>query len=613
MGDIGPGLALHSVKSRCFNMGPSGPTLHAVRFGLFEFDPRSGDLRKQGRKVRLEGQPVQILIKLLNCPGELVTREELQRELWPADTFVNFEQSLNAAVKRLRHALGDSPDNSRFVETLARRGYRFIAPVSYPADAPVSQQAPSPAVGSLAVLPFENAETDPGTEYLADGITETLINQLSRLACLRVMARSTVFRYKDKALDPRAIGRKLGVDAVLIGRVLQRGDALLVGTELVEVQNGWQLWGEQYNRRLADIFAVEEEISREISEKLRVRLTGEDSNRLGKRYTQSTEAYQDYLKGRYHLNRLMEGGLKKAIECFEGAIQRDANYALAYTGLADSLRLMGFMGLAPAAEVMPKAKEAARHAIEIDDSLPEAHASLGGIFKDYDWDWAASEREFQRALVLNPNYANGRRMYASYLAAVGRPEESLRESRLALELDPFSLPIRLESGYNAYMADDYDRALEEALRTLELEPQFAPAQSILGQIYEQQGRYDEAIAGLEKARILADEHPATLAALAHALAGGGRMEEARALTDRLTELSRLQHLSPFWLALAYEGIGEKAAALDSLEKAYEQHDVILVWLGTEPRLDSLRGEPRFIEILRQIGLTRLADSAQSGA
>ena len=611
MSDISEELALHSVKPRYSDMGPFGLTPRTVRFGLFEFDPRSGELRKQGRKIRLEGQPVQILIKLLDRPGELVTRDELQRELWPADTFVNFEQSLNAAVKRLRHALGDSRDNSRFVETLARRGYRFIAPVSTPAGAPVSQPAPPPAIGSLAVLPFGNAETDPGTEYLADGITETLINQLSRLAGLRVMARSTVFRYKDKTLDPRAMGRKLGVDAVLIGRVLQRGDGLLVGTELVEVRNGWQLWGEQYNRSLADIFAVEEEISREISEKLRVHLTGEDRSRLGKRYTQSTEAYQDYLKGRYHLNRLMEGGLKKAIECFEGAIQRDANYALAYTGLADALGLMGFMGLAPAAEVMPKAKEAARRALEIDDSLPEAHASLGGIFKNYDWDWAASEREFKKALDLNPNYANGRRMYASLLAAVGRPEESLDQTRLALELDPFSLPIRVEAAYNAYMADHCERALEDALRTVELEPEFAPAQSILGQIYAQLGRYDEAIAALEKARILASEHPATLAALAHVFAAAGRMEEARALTDQLTELSRRQHVSPFWVTLAYAGVGEKAAALDALEKAYEQHDVILVWLGTEPRVDSLRAEPQFVEILRRIGLTPRANSARA--
>ena len=586
---------------------------HTVRFGLFEFDARSGELRKQGRKIRLEGQPVQILIKLLDRPGELISREELQRELWPADTHVNFEQSLNAAMKRLRHALGDSPGNPRFVETLARRGYRFIAPVSTPAGSAASQPAPVRTIGSLAVLPFGNADTDPGTEYLADGITETIINDLSRLPGLRVMARSTVFRYKDKTADPRSVGRKLGVDAVLLGRVLQRGEALLVGAELVDVQNGWQLWGEQYNRRLADIFAVEEEISREISEKLRVRLTGEDRSRLTKRHTESTEAYQDYLKGRYHLNRLMEGGLRKAIEYFQHAIQKDPNYALAYTGLADSLGLLGFMGLAPCGDVMPKAKDAARRAIEIDDALPEAHASLGGIFKNYDWDWAAAEREFKRALELNPSFANGHRMYASYLAAVGRPEESQRETLLALELDPFSLPIRVEAAYNAYMADDYQRALEEAIRTLDLKPQFAPAQSVLGQIYEQQGRYEEAIAALEKARVLADEHPATIAALAHAHAGAGRVEEARLMTGQLTERAHQQHISPFWLAIAHAGAGEKNAALDALEKACDQHDVLLVWMGTEPRLDSLRAEPRFIQILRRTGLTPLADSARSGA
>src|SRR5579864_4614235 len=362
-----------------------------VRFGVFELDLRSGELRKQGRRVRLEGQPVQVLIKLLEKPGELVKRQDLRRELWPADTFVNFEQSLNAAVKRLRHALGDLPTNPRFIETLARRGYRFVAPVSSAAAA--MPESPRPrVVESLAVLPFVNMDADAETEYLVDGITESIINHLSRLTAVRVMARSTVFRYKDKTLDPRAVGRKLNVDAVLLGRVQQRGDALLVGAELVDVQNGWQLWGEQYNRKLADIFSVEEEMSREISEKLLVRLSGEDRSLLAKRHTQSTEAYQDYLKGRYHLNRLTADGLKKGIEYFERAIQSDENYALAYAGLADAYGLHGFMGMAPAAEVMPKAKQAARRAISIDDGLAEAHASLAGIFKNYDWDWTAAER-----------------------------------------------------------------------------------------------------------------------------------------------------------------------------------------------------------------------------
>lgn len=584
----------------------------AVRFGVFEFDPRSGELRKQGRKIRLEGQPVQVLIKLLGRPGDLITREELQKELWPSDTYVNFEQSLNAAVKRLRHALGDSHGNPRFVETLARRGYRFIAPLSGLAEGTGLAAPAGRPVESLAVLPFANTEADPETEYLADGITESIINHLAQLPIMRVMSRSTVFRYKDKSLDPRSVGRKLNVDAVLLGRVLQRGDALLVVAELVDVQNGWQLWGEQYNRKMVDIFAVEEEISREISDKLRLRLTGEDRSRLVKRHTQSSEAYQDYLRGRYHWNRLSEEGLRKGIEHFERAIQRDPNYALAYTGLADSYGLLGFFGLAPAAAVMPKAKEAARRAVEIDDGLAEAHASLAGIFKIYDWDWAAAEREYKRAIELNPNYATGHRMYAAFLAAVSRPDEALRESRLALALDPFSLVISMEMAWNCYMARHYRRAAEEALRTLELEPQFPAAHSTLGMAYEQERRYDEAIAAIEKARDATEGHPATLSALAHVLAGAGRIEEARALIDRLTELSARQYISPFWMAVAYAGVGKTAAALEELEIAFEQRDVILIWLGTDPRLDSLRAEPRFKELLRRIGLLPKAGSARSG-
>lgn len=593
-------------------MESSARAPRTVRFGVFDLDLRSGELRKQGRRIRLEGQPVQVLIKLLEKPGELVTREDLRKELWPSDTFVNFEQSLNAAVKRLRHALGDAPANPRFIETLARRGYRFIAPVSTGAATSTSGIQRPRAVESLAVLPFVNTDADPETEYLADGITESIINHVSRLSGVRVMARSTVFRYKDKTNDPRAVGRKLNVDAVLLGRVQQRGEALFVGAELVDVQNGWQLWGDQYNRKLADIFSVEEGMSREISEKLCVQLSGTDRSLLAKRYTQSTEAYQDYLKGRYHLNRLTEDGLRKAIEYFERAIQRDQSYALAYTGLADSFGLLGFMGLAPAADVMPKAKEAARRAIVIDDGLAEGHASLAGVFKNYDWDWAGAEREYAKALELDPRFANGHRMYASFLAAVGRAEQSVRASRLALELDPFSLPIRVELAYNLYMGRDYEQALEEVLRTLDLEPQFAPAQSILGCIYEQKGRYDEAITAIERARDLSGAHPATQASLIHILAAAGRLQEARDFLNKLEDLSVRRHVSSFWMALAYAGVGDTSAALDELYKAYEQRDVILVWLGTEPRVDPLRSETRFAELVRRMGLSPLADSARSG-
>jgi tetratricopeptide (TPR) repeat protein len=262
---------------------------------------------------------------------------------------------------------------------------------------------------------------------------------------------------------------------------------------------------------------------------------------------------------------------------------------------------------------MPKAKEAARRAIEIDDGLAEAHVSLAGIFKNYDWDWPASEREYKKAIGLNPGYATAHRMYASYLAAMGRPEEALYEIGRAQELDPFSLAIGMETAWNCCMARDYERGEEEALRTLEMEPQFPPAQSALGLAYAQKGRYEEALTAIEKARAASGEHPATLAAIAHVLAGAGRMPEARIMVDRLTDLSRQQHVSPFWLALAYTGVGEKVAALDELDKAYEQHDVILVWLGTDPRLDALRAEPRFKELLRRMGLLPNVGSARSGS
>jgi TolB-like protein/Flp pilus assembly protein TadD len=574
-------------------------------------DLRSGDLRKQGRKIRLEGQPVQVLITLLEHPGELITREELRRELWPADTFVNFEQSLTAAVKRLRQALSDSATHPRFVETLARRGYRFIAPV---AEHPVAASYPPPhsqPIDSLAVLPFENSDRDPEMEYLSDGITESIINSLSQLPAVRVMARSTVFRYKAKAADPRVIGRKLNVDAVLIGRVVQRGDALFIRTELVEVQNGWQLWGAQYNRSLSDIFAVEEEISREISEKLRLRLSGEDKSRLSKHYTRSTDAYQAYLKGRYHWNRLTEEGLRKGIECFQEAIRRDQSYALAYAGLADCYGHLGFVGLLPPKEAIPKAKEAAGKAIEIDNDLAEAHVSLAFILKVYDWDWLASGREYQRALELNPNYTQAHRSYAAYLSAVGKAEEAIREIHLAQDLDPLSLTLSAEIAWHLYMARDYDRAIEQALRTLELEPQNSTAQGVLGTSYAQQAKYGAACAALQQAVVVSENHAYPLAQLGHALGQSGRKDEAERILEQLTELCQGCYVPPCWLAMVCAGLGEKGAALQWLEKAYEQHDVWLVWLKTEPRYDSLRAEAQFDTLMRCVGLAPGLGSART--
>jgi TolB-like protein/Flp pilus assembly protein TadD len=572
-----------------------------VRFGVFEFDPQTSELHRRGLKIRLLGQPVRILAMLLERPGELVTREEIRHALWPADTFVDFEHSLNAAMKRLRRALRDSPDNPRFVETLPRRGYRFIAPVEGVATAPAEPRQAG-AIDSLAVLPFSNAGGDPETEYLSDGITESIIHSLSQLSGVRVMARSTVFRYKSRDIDPRSAGRKLNVQAVLTGRVLQRGNALLIGAELVEVRQGWRLWGDQYNRPLADILSVEEEISREISEKLRLRLTGEDRTRLAKRHTDNAQAYADYLKGRYFSDKMTEEGLREGIVFYQQAVQKDPAFALAYTGLAQSYVLFAFFPLEPPEEVMPRAQEAALQALALDDTLAEAHAALASVKKFHDRDWQAAEASCRRALQLNPNYPDGHRLYASLLSSMGNKEEALREILRAQELDPLSLIIGMEVSWHYYMAHDYDRAIESALKSLEMEPAFPPSHYVLGLAYEQKGRFEEALAALEKSQASATGNPAPLASLGHAFARAGRTAEAEAVLQELRLKSAGAYVPPYFPALVYAGLGRIEDAFDSLEDAYRMHDAYLVWLNTDPRFDILRGDSRFESLLRRMGL-----------
>lgn len=471
-------------------MVPSTLLGAVVRFGVFEFDLKSEELLKQGRRVPLSGQPAQILAFLLRRPGELVTREELQQTLWPADTHVNFEQSLNAAVKRLRHALGDSPEKPLFIETMARRGYRFIAPSSAPGRSALPLTRPVHAVNSIAVLPFENATADPDADYLSDGLTEAIINALSRLPALRVLARSTVFRYRGKPVDCRAVGRKLSVGAVLLGRVSQRGDELMIGTELVEVQSGWLIWGQQFSRKLSDVLLIEAELSAKISEKLGSELAGKaNGSATARRQTQSTEAYQDYLKGRYHWNKMSAEGLQRSVDYFQHALQKDPGFALAHAGLADSYCLLGYFDLLPPAEAMPKAKESAMRALEIDGDLAEAYASLASVLKVYDRDWLAAEQRYRQALQLNPNYVHGYRGYAALLAATGRFAESVHQIRHAQDLDPLSVVVSMEMAWNCFIAREYDHAIEQALRVTHFEPEFPSAQYILGLACEQKGRF----------------------------------------------------------------------------------------------------------------------------
>jgi serine/threonine-protein kinase len=461
------------------------------------------------------------------------------------------------------------------------------------------------AIDSLAVLPLVNANSEPDTEYLSDGITESLINNLSQLPKLKVMARSTVFRFKGREADAQAVGRELNVRAVLSGRVLHREGQLVIRMELVDVADGSHLWGEQYNRKLEDIFAIEEEIAQEISEKLRLKLSRGEKKRLAKRQTANTEAYQLYLKGRHFWNRRTAEGMQKAIGYFQQAIDLDPNYALAFAGLADSYALLGFVqidALAPK-EAMPKAREAALNAIELDPGLAEAHASLAFVRQCFDWDWPEVERGFKRAIDLNVGYATAHDWYSvAYLALTGRLDEALAETRRAQELDPLSLIINKHVGWHYYFKRQYDQAIQQYLKTLEIDPNFVQARLDLGKAYVQKAMFEEAIAELNKARSLSANSPAIVAALGHAYALSGRESEARQVIEKLKKAGRRHYIASYLIAEIYVGLGEKKLAFEWLEKAYAERSGYLVYLKVEPRFDSLRSDQRFADLLRRIGL-----------
>ncbi len=458
---------------------------------------------------------------------------------------------------------------------------------------------------SLAVLPLANHSQDANAAYLCEGIAESLIVNLSRLGALRVMAWSTVARYQNKQEDPLASGRELGVRAVLAGRLYQFGDNLVIKTELVDTQDGAQLWGEQYQRKLADVFALEEEIARDICEKLRLRLDSEERVRLVRRYTDNHEAYQAYLRGRHYWKQRNAQALRKAIESFQQAIELDQDYALAYAGLADCYGLVSIYGAAPPRAMMPKSKAAALKALQLDETLAEAHTSLAVSLAWYDWDWQTAELAFKRALELNPNYSIAWHWYGSVLlSAQGRHEEALAAELRALEAEPFTLIYNLHPGWICYHARRYDEAVSYYQRTLELDDQFTLAHFYLGVVYVQLARHDEAIAALQRALELAGGRGALIqAALGHALAVAGRRDEAQAILDQLQTYPLNRDVSPFYLALLQAGLRDREQTLHWLEQAFEERFSWLVWLKSEPMFDWLRDEPRFQELLRGMRLS----------
>ncbi len=630
-------------------MAAPAPPRRLFRFGLFEFDPTSRELRKQGMKVRLQGQPVDILAMLLARPGEVVTREEFQRCLWNAGTFVDFERSLNAAVKRLRAALGDSAEAPRFVETLSRRGYRFIAPVHVSVgefgpsqEEPAPRQPPtiprwlgrprtvllavlgmlsiiaaiavidnrdwgkrakssSASINSLVVLPLRDLSGASEQEYFAEGLADELRAQLAGVSALRVISQTSSLRYKGAQKAISQIARELGVDAVVEGSVLRAGDQVRINVQLIQAEPERRIWGKSYERSMRDVLVLQNDVARAIVDEMRVKLTASEKVRMSTVRSSNPEAHLEYVKGRFYWNKRTEDGLAKSIDCFQRAIQRDPKYALAYAGLADSWVPMAWYGYRPPGKAFPQAKEAVTQALTLDPGLAEAHTTLAFITLYYDWDWAGAEREFLRAIELNPNYANAHHWYAEYLSLVGRHDAAIQESERARELDPLSSIINTWVGSRYFYARRYDMAIEQYRSVAERDPDFVPVHLGLGQAYEQKHMLQEAIAELRRGVTLSGSSPVYVAALAHAYGSAGRTNDALQLFRHLELQSSSRYVAYFDIATAFLGIGDKARALASLERAVEEHSPRLLFLSVDPRFDVLRHDVRFMHIARSVG------------
>jgi TolB-like protein/DNA-binding winged helix-turn-helix (wHTH) protein/Flp pilus assembly protein TadD len=576
-------------------MTVDGSRARKVRFGPFAFDPVASELHKKGVKIKVQDQPLQILAALLERPGKVVTREELQERLWSADTFVDFHHSLATAVKKIRQALDDSADNPRFIETLRRRGYRFIGSV---------EAEPRAGRIMVAVLPFDNLSGDPDQEYFSDGVTEEIIAQLGRLNLQRlgIIARASVMRYKntDKGIDQ--IGRELGVSYVLKGSVRRAGDLVRVAAELIQATDQTHIWAGSYERDWADVNAIYREVVDGITRTLGIGLLTEQPAG-SKTSTANPGAHTAFLKGRYFWSKGSAEGLEKGIEYFEQATAEDPGYAVAYAGLAAAHNLADYFRVFPARQAFPRAKAAALKALELNAELAEAHNCLAFARHAFDWDWAAAEQAYTRGLEISPDFATARHWYGFSLGMLGRVDDALAEVRRAQELDPLSLIINTHLGLMLYWARRYDEAIEQLWQTLEMESNFAAAHSHLGWVYEQKAMPEESISHLQKAIILSDGSPEKIAALGHAYATFDRKGKARDILDQLHALSQRRFVSAYDFGIVYAGLGEKDQAFEWLERAYEERAFSLVMnLKADPGLDQLRSDVRYQDLLGRIGL-----------
>jgi DNA-binding winged helix-turn-helix (wHTH) protein/TolB-like protein/Tfp pilus assembly protein PilF len=647
----------------------------SYQFGPFRILADKRVLLRDGEVVSLSPKAFDVLLLLVEHHSEVLDKDRLMEELWP-DSDVE-ESNLAQHVSALRKALGESPNERRYITTIPGRGYKFAADVNEVGGEPteiVSQRyatvpveekedkkdeeqdeerggtvtradaslliangltTPFPIsrsprtrlwialaavlfstagffayrtlairdgeIESIAVLPFRNESGNADVEYLSDGMTETLINNLSRLPHLSVKARSTVFRYKDKDIEPQEVARDLSVQAVLSGRVVQRGGDLTLYLSLVDGRDGNQLWGEEYNRKHTDLVMLQAEIARDVSQKLRVRLSGADERKLTKNNGQNVEAYELYLRGRYHLLKTTRPEFQKAISSFEQAVEKDPAYALAYAGLADAYRSLAVAGETPSTEVMPAAKAAGQKALEIDDTLAEAHAILGYIIFWYDWDWAAAESHLKRALELDPNSAESHLFYAHLLSNLGRHVEALPMVRRARELDPLHLRINALEGQFLFHAGRTDEALNRLQKALELDSNYWPPHAFAVNVYVHKGMFAEAVAEGRKAVELSGDNTQPMAFLGYALGAWGKRAEARSLLQELLKSANDRYVSAYTIAMIYNGLGEHDEALAWLQRAYEQRNVRMTFLKVEPNWNSLRADSRFQDLIQRVG------------
>jgi len=624
-----------------------------VQPDVLELDLRRYELRRGSSVLKLEKIPIELLILLVERRDQLVVREEIIARLWGKDFFLDTEQGINTAIRKIRLTLGDDPNEPRFLQTVVGKGYRFVGPITIVGAAPalprvtapipateeettqlsrsnpvpprkliasfaglivlgasiiafryfdLSRWLPRPRVHSIAVLPLKNLSGNLADQYFADGMTDELITNLAKISALRVSSYTSVSQYKTTSKPLPQVAQELQVDGIVEGSVLRSGDQVRITAQLIYAPRDQHLWAEEYQRYLRDVLYLQREVARDIAEQVRVTLTPNERTRLATAGAVDPVAYESYLRGRSFWNQRSEASLLKAIDQFNKAIVGDPAYAAAYSGLADCYTTLGYLSYLDPLDAFPRARDAAGKALELDPSLAEAHASLAYYNLYHAWNWTESENEFKKAIELNPNYATAHDWYSYYLTAMGRFDEAWKEVNRAHELDPLSVTISTDIGFNRYYRRSYDEAINQLRATLVISPKFPLAHLWLGRAYQQKKMYSEAIDEFNKTDAALPGWVVTIAGMGHAYGEWGHQTEAKQMLVRLNQMAREKYVTPYGIALVYAGLGDKDQAFAWLNKAVAGRSHWLVWLNRDPRFDRLRSDPRFDDLKKRVGL-----------